>query len=178
MDASVDEPQPEKKKGWSPLAIVALVLGVLFFLGICVVALLAALLAPALMTAKQKGLETACRNNLKQVALAAVQYADDKRFFPYVAGAKGGEALDLLVKFNYVDNPEVFSCPLDEGHARYAGFRVRASLNASSQTPLVWCRNAHRDGKRHVAYPDCRVEPCDEASFREMLAKLQASSKE
>ena len=33
---------------------------------------------------------TACGNNLRALAVAAIQYADDKRFFPHVGPGSGG----------------------------------------------------------------------------------------
>src|SRR6476646_7051199 len=44
---------------------------------IAIIAILAALLLPALSTAKQKGQRAACFSNLRQVALSARLYMDD-----------------------------------------------------------------------------------------------------
>ena len=44
---------------------------------IAIIAILAALLLPALAKAKQKGQATACVNNLHQMATACQMYADD-----------------------------------------------------------------------------------------------------
>jgi prepilin-type N-terminal cleavage/methylation domain-containing protein len=44
---------------------------------IAVIAILAALLLPVLSSAKEKGRRTACLNNLRQLGLASVMYADD-----------------------------------------------------------------------------------------------------
>jgi prepilin-type N-terminal cleavage/methylation domain-containing protein/prepilin-type processing-associated H-X9-DG protein len=44
---------------------------------IAIIAILAALLLPALASAKRKSQEAACRNNLKQMALAGVMYSND-----------------------------------------------------------------------------------------------------
>jgi prepilin-type N-terminal cleavage/methylation domain-containing protein len=46
---------------------------------IAVIAILAALLLPALARAKQKGQAIACVNNIKQLALASVLYSVDNR---------------------------------------------------------------------------------------------------
>jgi len=88
---------------------------------IAIIGILATLLMPALMKAKEKANQTKCGNNLKQMGLAAIQYADDKRFFPHtvkLSSFDGGcdtETAALCVRaftyFNYLDNPESYVCP-------------------------------------------------------------------
>jgi prepilin-type N-terminal cleavage/methylation domain-containing protein len=46
---------------------------------IAIISILAALLLPALSSAKQKGRRIACMNNLRQLSLACKMYADDNR---------------------------------------------------------------------------------------------------
>jgi hypothetical protein len=65
--------------------------------------------------------QTKCGNNLKQIGMAAIQYADDKRFFPHLSkideldgGWKSNTATRVaraLVHYGYDDNPESFICP-------------------------------------------------------------------
>ena len=64
---------------------------------------------------------TKCANNLKQIALAAVQYSDDYHVFPHLGSPEsldGGyrsntatRVFRTLVWCNYDDSPETFICP-------------------------------------------------------------------
>ena len=61
-----------------------------------------------------------CKNNLKALAIAAVQYSDDHRFFPHsgpINGLAGGvdsdesaRAVRLLYAFDYIEG-RPFICP-------------------------------------------------------------------
>src|SRR6266516_504785 len=50
---------------------------------IAIIAILAALLLPAVSRAKEAGRRTACRNNLRQIGLGLSMYASDNGFYPY-----------------------------------------------------------------------------------------------
>jgi prepilin-type N-terminal cleavage/methylation domain-containing protein len=77
---------------------------------IAIIALLAALLLPALARAKESGRRTACLNNLHQLQLAASLYAtDNDGLFP---------PRDILRRWpaqlqNHFDNLRVMICPTD-----------------------------------------------------------------
>jgi prepilin-type N-terminal cleavage/methylation domain-containing protein len=63
---------------------------------IAIIAILAAMLLPALAKAKEKAKRTQCLNNLKQFAVATFIYAgDNKEKLPEIASPGGGWAWDL-----------------------------------------------------------------------------------
>lgn len=88
---------------------------------IAIIGILATLLMPALMKAKEKANRTKCSNNLRQLGLAAIQYADDKRFFPHNKRTQdpddhyntnhGSKIIRALLWYGYHDNPEGWICP-------------------------------------------------------------------
>jgi prepilin-type N-terminal cleavage/methylation domain-containing protein/prepilin-type processing-associated H-X9-DG protein len=103
---------------------------------IAVIAILASLLLPALSKAKGKAQSIACRNNLKQLEVAAVMYAGDYQgFFPptrdvtlsgYAQSADGSwvlgnaqrdrsdENIKKGVLWDYVGAVKTYRCPSDK----------------------------------------------------------------
>lgn len=90
---------------------------------IAIIAILAAMLLPALSKAKEKGQRTACLNNLRQVGLALMMYNEDNTKLPPKAQAQfdfanpfaPDNALKLLLPYLGVKNggaaPKVYNCP-------------------------------------------------------------------
>jgi prepilin-type processing-associated H-X9-DG protein len=76
---------------------------------------------PVFHHGKHRSNRTKCSNNLRQLGLAAIQYADDKRFFPHVGpipqldGGTDSNATTKVVRallwYGYHDNPEGYICP-------------------------------------------------------------------
>jgi len=77
---------------------------------IAIIAILAAMLLPALSRAKETGRRISCTNNLKQLATAAMMYADDSRGAFPPRGSQ--ERWPSFFQKNYV-NLKVLRCPSD-----------------------------------------------------------------
>ncbi len=83
---------------------------------IAIIAILAAMLLPALSHAKQKGQQAACINNVRQQALAVFMYADDNRdTLPPVAYEDADdEDVEWPSLLNpYLKNLKIHLCPSD-----------------------------------------------------------------
>jgi len=119
---------------------------------IAIIAILAAVLLPALSHAREKARATVCLSNLHQIYVALEQYANDYEggCYPYAAGTIAWGATDptdgtygwMQQLYPYVGNKKVYKCPSDKEHdysyflgtrAAYAatGFTKRASVRRS-----------------------------------------------
>jgi hypothetical protein len=115
------------------VAFVALLLGAGF---------LPVLLAPALPS-RHSG--SRCGSNLRQLGLAAIQYSDDKRFFPHVKGLRelddgydsnhAAKSVRALQYYGYHDNPEGWICPSSSDTF------VHITASAVQMDPRLWFWN-------------------------------------
>jgi len=165
---------------------------------IAIIGILASLLTPVLMKARQEGFKTDSKNNLRNIVNAAQMYADERRFYPWsraiVAGGQQPElsedadaraCMELLYKYNYLDDPKVFiskASPdesaeaLDTEQERRTSFRLEdhqcsytwrrriTTVNDDSRTPISGDKRGgdtpitnHRDG-RHAAFKGGNVQ--------------------
>lgn len=97
---------------------------------VALVGLLAAALVPALRADYAKKLRAQCASNLRRLGLAAIQYADDKRFLPHNGklaeldgdGMNGTsnhqtKIVRALQWYGYHDSPEAWICPASSDRA-------------------------------------------------------------
>ena len=124
---------------------------------IAIIAILAAMLLPALAKAKEKAVRAQCQNNVKQIALAMHMYAmDNNEFMPepnwnspwirkgWLYDAAPGSVPDITspayrtnlarayatgLLYDYIRNFEVYRCPLDKTNT--ASWRGRAQKMSS-----------------------------------------------
>jgi prepilin-type N-terminal cleavage/methylation domain-containing protein/prepilin-type processing-associated H-X9-DG protein len=104
---------------------------------IAVIAILAALLIPALSRAKERSRRTFCASSLRQIALAALMYADEQEdTFPaqpadgklvQALGGDGRNYYDLLMPL--LINPQVWLCPsTKDGPGRVMSYHMNGLI--------------------------------------------------
>ena len=77
---------------------------------IAIIAILAAMLLPALQQARAKAMTINCVSNLKQVALAGWMYADDNEQMVPIGWGEGGN--DWYTRwFTYLPDTNIWVCP-------------------------------------------------------------------
>lgn len=122
---------------------------------IAIIAILAALLLPALAKAKEKANATQCLNNLKQWGLATQLYATDNSDFLPPEGFGSPPAGPITSSAWYVDLPKLLGLPAyDTLPWRTNGQRPTASLFICPSNPRVsngnnlfhYCLNENVDG--------------------------------
>ena len=92
---------------------------------IAIIAILAAMLMPALGRAREQGRKTYCLNNLKQLGLGYALYADDyDEYYPPSAATsaqdRNNDCWDELI-FKYIRTKDAYLCPNDkEGTRSYS----------------------------------------------------------
>lgn len=139
---------------------------------IAIIGILATLLMPALMKAKEKANRTKCSNNLRQLGLAAIQYADDKRFFPHNRKIQENDGdfqtnhptkiIRALLWYGYHDNPEGWICP-----SSYDLFQPVTDSNIKGNMRLwFWQGGQGNDTKNpFIDGADITLEQTDELSY-------------
>jgi prepilin-type N-terminal cleavage/methylation domain-containing protein/prepilin-type processing-associated H-X9-DG protein len=114
---------------------------------IAIIGILAAMLLPALNTAREKARRANCLSNLKQIGLGIALYADNYNGRTPSAPQAGGPptgAITLLDSFNLLSNivtsAKVFACPSDS----WASPRVSYPLKNAGTTRSIsyaYCTN-------------------------------------
>ena len=80
---------------------------------IAIIAILAAILFPVFAKAREKARQSSCQSNLKQLAIAQIQYVQDyDEVFPGVCNnGRGGTDCYLFVLVPYMKNDQIYTCP-------------------------------------------------------------------
>ncbi len=133
---------------------------------IAIIAILAAMLLPALARAKYRGMRTACLNNLRQQYLSQIMYADDNTgHFPPHADVSpdyhrtngNTNSIVNLMRGTYVQNTQILICPITAktigrtwlNYASMANFSDASTRDyggwdtpaANVYTPYMWFAN-------------------------------------
>ena len=142
---------------------------------IAIIAILAAMLLPALTKAKERARGTQCSNNMRQIMLSARLYADDHKdhLVPYgIFGARPGPIVpggvnnsgdmgwpDIL--FPYAGNSNLFNCPANPPGCRLnigVNLNIAGTISIDPNTPRLWSMKTTSlpSPSATVYYADCQ----------------------
>ncbi len=124
---------------------------------IAIIAILIALLVPAVMRVRESAAQTQCKNNLKQIALASHSYHDSRKCLPpgYSSQTQAGVLVYLLP---YVDQQPLFDqlpAGVRQGtggpwYTQMANKGLGASSPVSTRIPAFECPSANLYGSAYT----------------------------
>jgi prepilin-type processing-associated H-X9-DG protein/prepilin-type N-terminal cleavage/methylation domain-containing protein len=127
---------------------------------IAVIAVIVALLLPAVQSAREAGRRTQCVNNLKQIALAAQNYHEANGAFPIGAPMKPDP---VVLRPFWIEDQSTFVAMLDylDQHALYSAVNFSRSVFSATNSTIyatglaaLWCpSDAQIIGKRNSFGP-------------------------
>jgi prepilin-type N-terminal cleavage/methylation domain-containing protein len=139
---------------------------------IAIIAILAALLLPALSDAKKKGKGAQCINNLRVIGIAFRLWANDNNEqsqFPWAVAVKEGgsgwikppDSGDWTDNYRAASNelvmPKILACPMDKQKSPLtslpsSGGGLKAPSKPSATAPSTVALWSKLDGDRHISY--------------------------
>ena len=113
---------------------------------IAIIGILAAMLLPALNSAREKARRANCLSNLRQIGLTIAQYADSNyERCPYNWSKPNLPGSHYMVLSNYISSAKVFFCPSDsrancKPSLDFSPFQANSQTNVgyACSTGLVW----------------------------------------
>ena len=118
---------------------------------IAIIAILAGMLLPALNNAREKGRTSNCTNNMKQIMISSILYAEDhNEMMPpsnmfswnlvnYITGYHSGQGGQL--RKAYLDwNSNIFSCPSEQTKNMICGSYQTRGDNGQTTMPAAKCK--------------------------------------
>jgi len=153
---------------------------------IAIIAILAAMLLPALSKARDKARSIGCINNLKTISLANAMYCDDnKNYLPYVLPESYSKTDDLwfgVLNTLYIQETKVFTqCRENREHDATMWYYANVSYGANmlaiqTYTKAIctmtsgWKRSAIKVPERIILYGDSRAKPTWPSALGDRLA--------
>ena len=125
---------------------------------IAIIAILAAMLLPALASAKQKALQIKCVNGMRQVGLASIMYGNDfNNYLPYgfMMGGRTGYGIDM----------ETWSSLLGAKGSGYTNFATCPATRAMTKNQDFPSYSANGNIPRFAADSDPAVTPNTALSY-------------
>jgi len=107
---------------------------------VAIIAILAAMLLPALNKARTAAKQSSCISNLKQVGLGLMSYSNDNRGWFACSGFGGKiwtQFLDGEVGPTYITNTKTLVCPASPSSAKFSIWRSYAMYRASYDTQIT-----------------------------------------